>query len=92
MSDLLIRDLDDVLRARLEARAQAHRRSLEDEAREMLRAAVASDAVEPEQQEHPVDVFLRLFGPEHGIDLDLPPRSADVDRPPLDFSGPEYDR
>jgi hypothetical protein len=30
-----------------------------------------------------------LFGPEHGVELEIPPRDAAQDRPPPDFSGPE---
>jgi hypothetical protein len=38
-------------------------------------------------QEKPVDIVRRLFGPEHGIGLDIPQRGASSKRPPPDFSG-----
>jgi plasmid stability protein len=41
VTSLLIRHVDDVLHMRLKASAAAHRCSLEEEARELLRAAVA---------------------------------------------------
>lgn len=41
MATLTIRDLDDGLQARLRVRAARHGRSLEDEVRVILRAAVA---------------------------------------------------
>lgn len=90
MPDLLIRDLDDALHHRLKARAAAHRRSLAAEARETLRSAVARDEVAP-PGESLLQIATRLFGPGHGVELDLPPRSQEIDRPPLDFSGPEFD-
>ena len=70
--------------------AARHHRSLEEEARELLRCAVAQ-ADEPQLEENLTDIARRLFGPEHGADLDIPPRDATQDRPPLDFSGPEWD-
>ena len=90
MSSLLIRHVDDALRARLKARARAHHRSLEEEARETLRSALARDA---DGEEEPLlHLAARLFGPERGVDLDLPPRADDGQRPAPDFSGPEHGR
>src|SRR5437868_8353745 len=45
MASVLIRNVDETLHARLKAQAAAHRRSLEEEARELLRAAVARQAM-----------------------------------------------
>lgn len=89
MPSLLIRNVDDALHARLKEAAARHRRSLEEEARELLRVAVARQDA-PERHETLTDIARQLFGPEGGVDLDLPPRDADQDRPPLDFSGPEW--
>lgn len=85
MATLLIRNVDPALHARLKARAAAHHRSLEEEARTLLRTGLAR--AEPEEK--PEDLVLlasRLFGPEHGVDLELPPRDRGLDRPPPDFS------
>lgn len=86
MPSLLIRNVDAALHARLKEHAAAHRRSLEEDARELLRTAVARQATAP--QEHPVDIARRLFGPEHGVELEIPPRGAAPGRPPPDFSDP----
>ncbi len=91
MPSLLIRNIDQALRDQLKARARAHHRSLEQEARETLRAAIARDASQC-GTESLMQIARRLFGPEHGVDLDLPPRSADVARPPIDFTGADHDR
>lgn len=87
MPNLLIRNVDAALHARLKRRAAAHHRSLEEEVRELLRAA----AIRQPEEEHIVDLALRLFGPKHGVELDIPPRGTAPGRPPPDFSGPEYD-
>ena len=91
MPSLLIPDLDDALHARLREAAGRHRRSLEEEARELLRVAVARQEA-PESEESLTDIARRLFGPDGGVDLDIPPRGSAPSRPPLDFSGPEWDR
>ena len=90
MSSLLIRHVDDALRARLKARARAHHRSLEEEVRETLRSALARDA--DGQEASILQLATQLFGPERGVDLDLPSRADDGQRPAPDFSGPEHGR
>ena len=61
VASLLIRDLDAVLHMRLKASAAAHRRSLEEEARALLRTAVARQ--EAPARENLVTLARRLFGP-----------------------------
>ena len=90
MASVLIRNVDETLHARLKARAAANHRSLEEEARELLRAAVARQ--EAPSHENLADLARRLFGPERGADLDIPPRGSGPNRVPPDFSGPEYAR
>lgn len=90
MPSVLIRNVDTALHARLKARAAAHHRSLDEEVREMLRAAVARPDVPA--RENLAVLAQRLFGPEHGAELDIPPRGASPQNVPPDFSGPEYDR
>ena len=85
MATLLIRNVDPALHARLKARAAAHHRSLEEEARTLLRTGLARG--EPEARpENLVTLATRLFGPEHGVDLALPLRDPALDRSPPDFS------
>ena len=43
MTQLIVRNLDDDLKAQLERRARRHGRSTEEEVREILRIAVAAD-------------------------------------------------
>ena len=89
MPSVLIRNVDEALHMRLKASAAAHRRSLEEEARELLRTAVARQQAPPREN---LDALARrLFGAEHGVDLDIPSRDSEPQRDPPDFSGPEYD-
>jgi antitoxin FitA len=84
---LLIRNVDDALHARLKRRAAAHHRSLEEEARELLRGAL----VRQPREENIVDLARRLVGPRRGVELPMPARGQAPERTPPDFSGPEFD-
>jgi plasmid stability protein len=83
VASLLIRDVDPVLHSRLKASAAANRRSLEEEARELLRSAIARH--ETPAREGLVALARRLFGPEYGADLDIPPRGGAPGSLPPDF-------
>jgi plasmid stability protein len=85
MASLLIRNVDAALHARLKARAAAHHRSLEEEARVLLRAGLARSDPAPDRTRL-LALASRLFGPAHGIDLDLPTRDPGLDRSPPDFA------
>lgn len=77
MASITIRNLDDDVKARLRVRAAGHGRSMEEEARLILREAVESDA-------GPVDLAAAIrsrFSPLGGVDLDLPARGP-VREPP----------
>jgi plasmid stability protein len=80
VASLLIRNVDEALRDQLKARARRHRRSLEEEARELLRAAMARDAAGGETL---ATIAERLFGPERGFDLVLPHRGGEQERSPI---------
>lgn len=67
MASLSIRKLDDEVYDRLRDRAARRGVSMEEEARQILRRAVSP----PERLG---DLFLKIFGPERGADLELPPR------------------
>ena len=86
MATLLIRKLEDTLHARLKARAQQHGRSLEEEVRETLRVALARDASTQEPASL-MRIAKGVFGHDRGIELELPVRSRDADRTPLDLNG-----
>lgn len=71
MASITIRNLDDRTKARLRQRAARHGRSMEAEARTLLRAALAEDE---RKGENLVDAIRALFAPLGGVDLPLPPR------------------
>src|ERR687897_172707 len=83
MGSLLIRNLDDRLKARLSMRAAEHGRSMEEEARNIL----GRELREPQRADEGkslADIARELFGPERGIDLE--PHPAGPVREPPDFS------
>ena len=81
MPSVLIRNVDDALHKRLKASAQSHRRSLEEEARELLRAAVSRQ--EANQDESVADIVERLFGGEtDDFELEIPARGRTPKRRP----------
>lgn len=71
MASITIRDLDDQTKERLRRRAAQHRRSMEEEARVILRAAVAEQA--PSGGDLAVAI-RRRFADVGGVELRLPPR------------------
>jgi plasmid stability protein len=89
VASLLIRNVDAALHMRLKASAAAHRRSLEEEARDLLRCAVARQEVPA--RDNLVTLARRLFGAEYGVDLDIPRRGAAPGSIPPDFSGTDDD-
>jgi len=80
MASLIIRKLDDRTKGRLRVRAAQHGRSMEEEAREILRSAL-SHARRP--QENIADAIRRRFTQFGGVEL--PPLERDVPRQPPDF-------
>lgn len=80
MATMTIRNLDDDLKARLRLRAAQHGQSMEEEARSILRAALAN-RVENDSGASlyaAIRVHVEPFG---GIDLDLPAREPQRDPP-----------
>ncbi len=67
MASLSIRKLDDETYDRLRGRAMRHGVSMEEEVRQILKRAVSP----PERLG---DLFVKVFGPARGVDLDLPAR------------------
>ena len=81
MATLTIRNLDDPLKQRLRLRAAARNRSMEEEARQILRAAL-QEPVAPAE-----DLGARIrsrFAALGGVELHAPPREPL--RPPPDLS------
>jgi len=82
MASITIRNLDEPLKARLRVQAAVHGRSMEDEARDILRTALAR---EPAQPNNLAASIRRRFAPLGGVELPEMPREA-VREPP-DFGG-----
>ena len=79
MSAITIRNLDDTLKARLRLQAARHGRSMEEEARQLLRKGLDQDT--DAGQVRLTALAQTLFGAVHGLDLTLPPREAPRDLP-----------
>jgi plasmid stability protein len=71
MASITIRRLEDAAKERLRMRASRHGRSMEEEAREILKIALA-DAGTP--GENLAQSIRRRFAPLGGVELSLPPR------------------
>ena len=80
MASITIRNLDPRTKARLRVRAAQHDRSMEEEAREILRAAVSTEG---RSEPNLVESIRKLVEPIGGIDIELPKR--DRGRPPPTF-------
>jgi plasmid stability protein len=83
MATLTIRNLDDSTKAQLRLQAARHGRSMEEEARAILRQAVAGAPPQPAMAGvgHRIQARLARLG---GVELELPDR-AGLPQPP-DFS------
>ena len=73
MASMTIRNLDDNLQARLRVQAAQHGRSMEDEAKDILRAALSA---EPSRTQSLVEAIRSRIEPLGGVELDLPSRDA----------------
>jgi antitoxin FitA len=82
MASMTIRNIDDQLKIRLRMRAASRGRSMEDEARDILRAALATDH---KRSGTLVDSIRARIEPLGGAELAVAPREpirepADVER------------
>jgi antitoxin FitA len=78
MPTLTIRRLDEKTKARLRIQAAKHGRSMEEEAREILRTSLS--VVEPQQRDLAESIRKR-FAAFHGVELSIPKRE-DIREPP----------
>ncbi|HTC87280.1 MAG TPA: hypothetical protein VK686_03210 [Bryobacteraceae bacterium] len=78
MASITIRRLDDAVKARLRIRAARHGRSMEEEARQVLSAALAE---EPKRALNLAESIRRRIKPLGGVDLELPVREP-IRNPP----------
>lgn len=81
MATLTIPDLEESVEAELRVRAAKNGRSTEDEARHILRAAVAQADSEPENLFKAIRRIVEPFG---GFELELPPREKMREPPSFD--------
>ena len=89
MASITIRNLEDDLKRRLRIRAAEHGRSMEEEAREILRADLAqASCAKTGTGEDLWDDIRALFDPLGGMEREIPPRG--FGRKPPDFRAPEY--
>lgn len=80
VASITIRNLEDDLKRRLRIRAAEHGRSMEEEAREIIRNAVGEDA----PPRNLAAAIRARIAPLGGVDLDLPPREAMPEPPRFD--------
>lgn len=79
MASITIRRLDDAVKARLRVRAAGHGRSMEQEAREILKAGLMS---KPAPMLNLAELIRQYIDPLRGVELEIPPRDA-IRRPPM---------
>ena len=80
MASITIRKLDEGVKTRLRVRAAENGRSMEEEARVILREAVGE---EPEPK-YLADFIRECFAPYGGVELELPPREPVREPPKFD--------
>jgi len=80
MASMTIRNLDDSIKRRLRVRAAEHGKSMEEEAREILRAALSQE----EDSSHCLSRRInRRFAEAGGVDLRIPEREPASEPPEL---------
>ncbi len=78
MAAITIRKLDENIKSRLRIQAAHHGRSMEEEVREILRAALSAA---PPVKGNLAERIRQRFAPFGGVELKLPPRDA-IREPP----------
>ncbi|MGA2149413.1 MAG: plasmid stabilization protein [Bryobacteraceae bacterium] len=73
MASITIRRLDDTVKAKLRLSAATHGRSMEEEAREILKAGLGANRVSRLNLAQSIRRRMEPFG---GVELALPPREA----------------
>ena len=81
MASITVRNLDDGLKRRLRIRAAENGRSMEQEARDILRAALDEDSSTGKDL---ASAIRARFAPLGGVELELPPREPMREPPRFD--------
>ena len=81
MASITVRNLDDDLKRRLRIRAAVNGRSMEAEAREILKSALGAEAAPTKNLGTAIH---ELFAPFGGIELDIPRREPMRQLPKFD--------
>ena len=81
MASITVRNLDEGLKRRLRIRAAENGRSMEQEAREILRAALDGEAAPERGLGTAIHERFKPFG---GVELEIPPRGPMREPPRFD--------
>ncbi len=81
MASITIRNLDESLKSRLRIQAAVHGRSMEDEARDILRSSLNQEPAEPKKLGSSINA---LFKPLGGFDMPAVPREPMREPPAFD--------
>ena len=81
MATITVRNLEEDLKRRLRIRAAEHGKSMEEEVRDILRAALEQ---EPATGEDLVSIIRAHVEPLGGVELELPPRGPMREPPRFD--------
>lgn len=73
MAVMTIRNIDDAIKNRLRVRAAMHGRSIEDEARDILRSALSTEQPQPRNLGQAIHQRFAKLG---GVDLPAVPREG----------------
>lgn len=76
MASITVRNLDEGLKQRLRIRAAENGKSMEQEARDILRAALDEETTTGREF---INTIRARFAPFGGVELDIPPRAAPPD-------------
>lgn len=86
MNELVIKNLSETLRQRLEMGAELHGWSVAEEARALLETATGLFGQTGGTDDNIARLGSRLFGADNGFDLDLPPRGSSAEREQPNFA------
>ena len=84
MASITVRNLEEGLKRRMRIRAAENGRSMEQEARDILRAALDRES---SMEKDLASAIRARFEPLGGVELDLPPREPIPEPPQLDRGG-----